>query len=975
MFADDPAPRLFGLPPGADFGRALVQGLRHRWAGLAPEQIARISIIVNTRRMQRRLTGLLQEGGPALLPRIRVLSDLSTNPVAGLPPPVSPLRRRLEVTTLVSALLDQDPDLAPRAALYDLSDSLVGLMAEMQGEGVGPDRLAQLDIADVSGHWARTLAFLGIVDGFFDRAGAAPDPDTRLRRVIEDLARSWADTPPADPVIVAGSTGSRGAASLLMRAVLTLPQGAVVLPGVDFDMPRTAWDALADRMGAEDHPQYRFADFAWSLDHHPRDIAAWMPNAAASPARNRLVSLSLRPAPVTDAWLREGPALTDLAEATAGLTLVEAPSPRSEAETIALRLRRAIEDGQSAALITPDRTLTRQVAAALDRWNIIPDDSAGLPLQLSPPGRFLRQIGALMRDDITAEALLSLLKHPLCHSGGDGRGDHLRWARLLELRLRRAGPPFPAGADLRDWASSGSPERQLWAAWIADGLGKVPPDRTAELSEHLSRLLDLAEHFAGGAGATGAGGLWDEGAGREARRLIDDLRRHADAAGPMPVRDAIGIIDSVLAQGEVRNRDAGHPLVRIWGTLEARVQSADLMILAGMNEGTWPEAAAPDPWLNRTLRYQAGLLLPERRIGLSAHDYQQAVGAPDVWITRAIRSSEAETVPSRWVNRLTNLLQGLPGGQEHLDSMRARGRHWVETARTLGLPSSPTAPAARPSPRPPVATRPDSFSVTQIKTLIRDPFAIYARKVLRLKRLDPLVHVADAPLRGILVHDILERFVNEGMDPADPAARDRLMAITDRVLDAECPWPTMRRLWRARFYAVADWFLAGEVARRARGTPLRGEIWGEIETKTGIRLTGRADRMDVTDSGAALIYDYKTGTPPTANVQKAFDKQLLLEAAMVERGAFDALGPRPVAGAEFIGLGSDPKVVPAPLTDEPPDKVWAQLESLFERWSDQGRGYSARMALQSRSDASDYDHLSRFGEWDITDPATPEDLS
>ncbi len=967
MFAFTDTPRLFGLAPGADFATGLVAGLLARFDGHRPESLARVTLLVNTRRMQRRIRAVFDAGPPRLLPQVRLITDLGRDPVAAdLPPPVAPLRRRLELAQLVGKLLDADPGLAPRATLYDLADSLADLMDEMQGEGVSPDAIAGLDVTDQSGHWARSLRFLTIVQRYFDLTQEPPDPEARQRLVIERLTADWATTPPVHPVIVAGSTGSRGATALLLAAVARLPQGAVVLPGFDFDLPDAAWAALGGDRAGEDHPQFRFFRLFERLGADRQAVKLWHDAPPPCPARNRLISLSLRPAPVTDQWLAEGPGLADLAAATAGLTLVEAPSPRIEAETIALRLRQAVADGQTAALITPDRMLTRRVAAALDRWRIVADDSAGQPLALSAPGRFLRHVGGLLDGVLTGAALLALLKHPLTCSGGD-RGDHLRRTRDLELDLRRNGPPFPVGATIR--ARGGG-----WADWLALLLDDRPEPGPRPLAAYLTSHLALAGELAAGPEQTGAGGLWDEAAGRKAFEVCETLGRHADAGGIMSAHDYLNLFASVLNGAEVRNPDVGHPQVRFWGTLEARVQGADLVILGGMNEGVWPSAPAPDPWLNRRMRQQAGLLLPERRIGLSAHDYQQAVAGAEVWISRAIRSDEAETVPSRWVNRLVNLLAGLPnnGGPAALNRMRADGQRWIAMAQAVGAPDSAVDPAPRPSPCPPVIARPKDLSVTQVQTLIRDPYAIYAHTTLRLQPLDPLKPAADALLRGEVIHKVLEDFMRGGIAPDAPEARATLLQIGADHLADVCPWPTMQRMWLARIDRFADWFLDSENARQQLALPTYYEEWGDIVLDAlDFRLKGKADRIDRATDGSVFLYDYKTGAASSPDAQRWFDKQLLLEAAMLARGAFRSVGAATAQGAAFISLGSPPKEVAAPLADAPPELEWTNFHALIRAWAQVERGYSARLAMAMSKWGSDYDHLSRFGEWDETTPVTP----
>jgi RecB family exonuclease len=378
------------------------------------------------------------------------------------------------------------------------------------------------------------------------------------------------------------------------------------------------------------------------------------------------------------------------------------------------------------------------------------------------------------------------------------------------------------------------------------------------------------------------------------------------------------------------------------------------------------------------MRKQAGLLLSERRIGLSAHDYQQAVCAREVVLSRSVRSDEAETVPSRWVNRLTNLLGGLgdQGGPLCLEEMRERGRYWLSLAASIAAPTAVIDPAPRPSPCPPVAARPQQLSVTQIKTLIRDPYAIYARKILCLNALDSLSHTPDAPLRGTIVHKILEKFVKAKIDPSNPDAEAALLSIATEVLTEQCPWPAVRALWYARIALFAPHFLAEETKRRAFSTNIDTEMYGELAlTNLPFKLTGTADRIDMSDDGEALIYDYKTGKAPSPAQQKHFDKQLLLEAAMVERGAFKAVGRVRTQAAVYIGLGSDMRDQPAPLKDEPTEETWSRFEGLIAKWMDPAKGYTSRSANETLAFEGNYDHLARYGEWDETNDAAPQDLS
>lgn len=970
---EGPGPHVFALPPGADFPAALVDGVQARMADHRPEAMAQVTIYLNTARMRRAVREVFGARGAAFLPKLRLVIDPGTGPLGGPRPEMTPLRRRLELSQLISRLLDAQPDLAPRAALFDLSDSLAALMDELQDEGVSPETLAALDVSDHSAHWKRTQDFLAILAPFFSPLDVVA-PAARHRRAVLDLVAAWQDAPSPHPVIVAGSTGSRGTTALLMQAVARLPQGALVLPGFDFDLPGHVWAGMSDALTAEDHPQFRFRRLLDGLGLAPNAIPAWSATAPLL-GLNHLVSLSLRPAPVTDQWLTEGQSLPDLCKVTAHMTLIEAPGPRAEASAIALILRQAAEQGRSVALITPDRMLTRQVTATLDRWGIIPDDSAGKPLALSAPGRLLRHVAALFGRALTPEALLTLLKHPLTATGAD-RGNHLRLTRDLELRLRRSGPAFPDGTALRDWAGQQrDPEASGWADWIARAIDEARHVGTRPLQDHVAHHIALTERLAKGAGGTGTGELWLQDAGQAARDAAESLIREAAHGGLLSPADYADLFRAVLAQGDVRDSVQGHPFVKILGPREARECRADLVVLGGLNDGIWPGLPPPDPWLNRQMRKSAGLLLPERQIGLSAHDYQQAIAAKEVVLSRSVRDAEAETVPSRWINRLVNLMGGLPGrnGPEALAGMKARGAAWLALAAAIDRPAAPVPAALRPAPRPPAAVRPRELPVTAIKTLIRDPYAIYAKYILCLRPLDPLRHTPDALTRGSVLHAILERFETKRGSETLAEARVRLLSIADTVLAEQAPWPAARTLWRARLDRAADAFLLREAT--SDGQPIL------IETKGGIalpaldfRLTAKPDRIDEYPDGSLHILDYKTGTPPTAKEQMHFDKQLLLEAAMAERGAFDTIGERQVARISYIGLNAAAKVESTEITPDLLAQAWDDLHRLVGQYLSPGQGYASRRAVFKARFPGDYDHLARFGEWDMTDKPVPGDV-
>ncbi|AUH33214.1 double-strand break repair protein AddB [Paracoccus tegillarcae] len=975
--AADWQPGLFALPPGVDFAQEFVAGFLDRMAGQPPEAIARATIYANSGRTLTAIKAAFDACGALLLPRLRIVTDLGAGPAAAMAPLEAPLARRLQLGRLVAGLSLQRQDLAAGHSIPELAQSLSELMTEMQTEGCGPDALSRIDPGEHARHWQNALQFLGIAAGFYLREPPV-DRAARQRAAAESVAANWAEGRdlPAAPVFVAGSTGSHGATRLFMQAVASLPNGAVVLPGFDFDQPDAIWDGLDHT--AEDHPQARFAPLIRAAGYPSR----WTDRAAPVPERNALMSLALRPAPVTEQWIADGPMLGDLEPATHELTLIEADTLGQEAETIALIMRDAVERMLPITLICADGGLVRRVTAALDRWHLVPDDSAGQPLPMTAPGLFLRQVAGLFGQPLTIDALLGLLKHPVTASGSDqlGRNDLLRLTRDLELKLRREGPVFPDGDELREWATRGDALQKVWAEWLAavlDRIGALADDRAARpladrAADHLALASDLA---AGPGGQVAASRLWQGDDGAQAQSLLAHLTEHADQGPPMRPGDFADLLRTEMQPLAVRADPAFNHLIRFRGPREARTNAHGTVILAGLNEGGWPGSLEPDPWLSRQMRLEAGLTLPERRIGLAAHDFQQGMGADRVILTRARRDDTAETIPSRWLNRLTNLLDGLPdqGGKTALAQMRARGGNWLAMAAALARPEARVDPARRPAPIPPAPAL-TKLSATDVATLIRDPYAIYAKRVLGLRALDPLRPEPDAMLRGTALHMIVQCLLESRPDADTPpeTLKARLLHITGEVLDEQVPWPSARAFWLARIAGIAERLVSDELARLQLGHPAVIERQQQMAVAdTGLVLTAKPDRIDMLNDGRAQVYDYKSGAPPKDSDIEASEKQLLLEAVMVENGAFDSIGPSEVAGISYIQLGDKGETHDRSLPGDLMGDFWDRFVSLIRAYLSGDAGFAAMRSGTTSRFAGDYEHLARFGEWDLSDPAQP----
>ncbi|MEM7717605.1 MAG: double-strand break repair protein AddB [Pseudomonadota bacterium] len=963
----DPSNAIFGVPPGADFVACLTEHLDSLQDSMAPESAARIQVLVPTRRMQRRLKSVMEGYGNLILPKIGLVSDVTHllhTPVS--PKPVSQLRRVLDLKQVVAKLAELDPRLS-RSDVIDLTFSLTKLLDEMEGECVAFEALEQLETGDQSGHWEQSLTFLRTIRAYVEALADQPSGTEAQHRLnVTALCNEWSDAPLKTPVILAGSTGSRATTRLLMEAVAKLPNGQIVLPGFDFEMPNELWDRLTTSDAGEDHPQYRFATFLHSLSVTPSNVKRI--GQAPDPARTKLVSIALRPAPITDQWLRDGPLLGDLQAITSGLSLIEAREPKEEALAIATAMRVTMNDGETVALVTPDATLARRVTAELKRWRISPDESGGVPLSLTPTGRFLRQTAIVAGGTCDPVSIIALLKHPFTFAG-ENRGAYMRQVQEFELFLRKTGSIKVDERCLRQFAAQ-SADAGDWIDWLKDALAQTEMPRKESLQDAFDRHTAVYTAFAGAS----ADHLFNGDAGEKVLALLQLFREATTEPSTLPFGEYVQLLERFLMSDSARMQLGVFSNVMIWGTLEARAQGANTVILAGLNEGVWPEQPVADSWLNRDMRRQVGLLLPERQIGLAAHDFQQAIGAQTVILSRSMRTDGSETVPSRWLSRLTNLLTGLKenNGPAALEGMSGRGHQFLSYARNLDRPAKGPTPATRPAPAPPVHMRPRDFAVTEIKRLIQDPYAVYARRVLRLRPLDPLVPEMNARLKGIVFHEVLEHLFHPSAVFEDlPSTRKRLVDIASRALADRVPDATTRAVWLGQLKNNAEWFHREEVKRRDIANPLATEAKGTYSVPdTEFALRGTADRIDRFPDGGLVIYDYKSGTPPTRIEITRFDRQLLLEAVMAESGAFEAVPAATVAYVSHIGVGRSPSERITMLTGEDETVTIAgQIARLLRSFLKEDHGFMSRRAMETSRFSGDYDHLARFGEWDPSNAA------
>ena len=962
------------------FADELAKGILAEHGG-DPLALADVLVLLPTRRSVRALREAFlrtTDGTPTILPRMAPLGDVDDSEweiasgdgaALDLPPAIDPAEREALLAEMVAAFPDDkgDPIAQSAAQALKLARELGRLLDELAIEGVSFDRLEGLVEGNFASHWQRTLKFLAIVGEMWPAMLAERgqiDAIDRRTRALRAQAARWREHSPATPVIAAGSTGSQPATRELLQVIASLPQGAVVLPGLDRDMDDKSWAALD-----QSHPQFGLHELLAALGVARADVPEW-PGAAGSSTRHFLISELMRPAETSEAWQRP------LASSLEHVTRADCKTSHQEAIVVALALRETLKDeGRTAALVTPDRELARRVAAELRRWGIDIDDSAGAPLADTPPASLMYALLAAIEAGFAPVELLALLKHPLCTLGID-RTTVLDAARRLDRKCLRGLKPTPGIAAIRariENTKFGDPADRKTVETVIDRLDAATSGLAMLMANETAPEALLDATIAAAEMIAPTETMWAGEAGEALADLLARLRtawagRNAVAAEEWP-----SLFAAMLETATLRPAFGRHPRLAIWGPLEARLQRADLLILGGLNEGTWPPAVETGPWINRPMRTALGLPQPERRVGLSAHDFASALSAERVLLTRAEREGGAPTVPSRWLARLDALFGYEAGGSAPPPEYIQRGqRSYIAWAEAIDRPTS-YRPWLRPEPRPPLEARPTKLSVSRVEQWRRDPYGLYARSILDLKALDPLEAELGAADRGNALHDALDEFLRahpSGVLP--PEAVQEFETLGNKHLGELLTAPAERAFWWPRFQRLARWFVAEENARRASGTRLlASETTGALTVGPAdrpLRIEARADRVDDVGAGAWEIIDYKTGRVPTKDELEAlFAPQLLLEAAMAERGGFDKINGKAktvrLSYWQANGLGDGGKVSEIKGSDALVPAMLALVEKMAAHFAKPGTTYPALPWPAYIPHFNDYAHLERIAEW------------
>jgi len=971
---------IYSIPGGASFLDDLAAGLV---AAYPPEILAQTRVYLPTRRACRDLTEafLRHTEGAGLLPTAFALGDVEADELAfqaiepalsqievalDLPPAVSSHARTLMLARLSAAKhrAEHDKDL-PLAAAIRQAEALGLFLDELAIERVDPDKIFAINTGQYAAHWQSVIAFLEIVLKTWPQVLEAEDrmdPAARREQLFNSQAAAWLATPPTAPVIIAGSTGTIASTRALMQAVLSMPEGAVVLPG--FDLTLTEED-LKPIAGAPSHPQHTLVSTLKNLQTPIEAVSAWPASDFKVRApRRRFIREALRPAETVGAW---GSLERNVFEtAKIGLRRVDAPNEDMEARVIALFLRDAANDQAHVALATPDRTLARRVVAELRRWGIEADDSGGVPFGETAIGGYLRLVAQAFQQNATATDILALLKHPLA-AGGMDRSVFRRNARALELQVWRNADVQRRATSLAAVAGllkSDDPLKAHVESLMHFGgpLMRLGNGASHSLLSVMRAHIEVAEALAATDAQTGTDRLWRGLNGESAASLLGDLLDAASASPELLLSNYADAFTALVSSAVIRPKRSSGGQIAILGVLEARLGRYGAIALGGLDEGVWPRAAAADPWFSRAMRREIGLSDPERRIGLSAHDFAQLIASPNVLLTRSLLRGGAPTKPSRWLSRLDAALAATGDAPLKSDG--------EPTLLNWALRLDPDLPAVEfrePEPRPPVSARPRSLFVTAIKTLRDDPYAVYARYILRLRALQPLDPAPSPADRGRIVHAAFEAFFREFPEtlPDDIAAA--LMTAGAEAFRDFTDDPAITAFWLPAFNRAALW--AGTQERHRRSSLGVQRVFAEIKGTAAFDapagpflLSAKADRVDLLEDGSLAIVDIKTGAEPAkAALKDAREPQMPLEAAIALHGGFGDLRGRQTVELAIWRLGGkgNGKLINIAGNDvaNAAKTAWDSAQRLIAAYDNETTPYLSEPCTKARF--SDYRGLAR----------------
>lgn len=1009
-------PNVFTIEPNRSFLKSLAKTLDKELLKSEEDKLlwSDTIILLPTKRAARALAQEfmdVRDEQATILPRIRTLGDIDPDDMNlheldfDNSPTISTMARKFILAQLIAKKNEVEGWRGDPVAALGGADALADLLESAElvaigGNGIDWSKLDDLvKNKELAEHWQKSTEFLKIITAMWPqylKDNGLIDPATKRRQSIEKLAQNWEINPPKHPVIIAGSTGAIPATRELMRVVSRLQKGAIILPGLDKQMGK-AWDFIKNEEG---HPQRILHDTIAHIGVVRDEVRNW-PDDDITPdylkARRIILNEALTPKDATADWLNRVNEIgkENIKKGLEGISLIKAESEDEEANAIAIEMRKTLEeDGKTCVLITPNQDITRRVCSKMAKWNIRLDNSSGMSISETSLGIYFELVMKILGDNSEPNALVALLNHPNTNFGMDKWELRLAASELEIEFLRCARRDYC----LNDLLKRIEDEEAYNLAKHEDNKPKYEKSKNLVLNiiktfEEIgdftgNNVTDVAQYFLTACEAIAKSDdiegdiIWKGQSGNAAASFFNDVFEHGHLYGAPNLEKGLEIIASLMVKIVVRPINA-HPRLAILGPLEARLLRYDKYILAGLDEGVWPKPPDIDPFLSRPMRKELGLQARDLRISLSAHDFAQMAANPNVIITSCAKRGGSPAVLSRWLWRIITLTNGAMGKEEAKKELD-KGAESLKLARQIAPKKDDKKYDVAPKPKPPIDARPNEFSATQIETWIRDPYKIYAQKILNLRELDPIGGEVSSKERGTAIHAAMERIINWQENPPKNPEAELMLYFREELEKAGFTGDDLEEEVE-NLKPSAALLAKNEIEKLKKGYHFYAEKWisTTLETQAGaLKLKAKVDRIDVLNGKdeATEIWDFKTGLPPS-------DKEIsILKAPQLPVTAL-ILSQRPRTGFEYgkvtgfghikIG-GKNPQIRPyefgkakrggdTNLTqDEMIERTQNTLNYLYETYSDPNMPYLSkpRPKFVKRGNYEDMiDRLARRIEW------------
>lgn len=1007
---DIKGPKVFSIEPYQNF----LGNLAHVLANEIFIDDLRISdaiILLPTRRAARQLAQEFLKARPqsaTILPRIRTLGDIDPEDsnLAGLESfvdfekTISPLRRQFMLAKLIGAKnqaqnwsSDLISCMGGAEALGELLDS-AELMANADD---GPDWSKLDDLVDIemADHFKQSKDFLKIITEYWPqilKENGYTDPANKRRRAIETLTKAWAQNPPDSHVIIAGSTGSIPAARKLMKLVANLPKGCVVLPGLDKNMEARAWARIKNE---DSHAQRTLHDTINEIGISRDEVISWPTYEEIDlnlENRRKLLNAALTPKEETADWLKQVEKIgkENAINGLKGLSLIEASSEDLEAAHIAYHMRKSLEnEGETCVLVTPNQNIALRVCEKMAFWGVKLDVSSGQVLNKTQLGSFIELVISWLIAPENPKAIMALLAHNFTSFGLDEKSKKLA-ASSLEIGLLRGAArdndlnetlKRAQDTDEKSWNYRRANKKQaidlinqilsaknnIFAQFTDNNLSNIAYFLCFACEEIAKNEFGKFNH------------IWSKEAGKNASNFFGNLFDDGQDFEVQDLNQGFKIIKSLMAKSVVRPKGT-HPNLAILGPLEARLLHFDKYILAGLDDGIWPQPPNIDPFLSRPMREKLGLQSRDLRLGLSAHDFAQLAANKNVILTRCAKRGGAPSVPSRWIWRLKTLVQGAIQNKSPEEVLHNNEFNNHALLNFIRPKYDFNIKKIIPNPKPPIELRPKEFAATQIESLIRDPYKIYVTKILGLNPLDALGSEISSKERGSAIHKALEILKDWNENIPQNAEQILLDEFKIRLLEFGYKDDDIDEEIE-RLKPSAKLMLDFQNQRLSQKFDIFVEqfVTHELITKSAkIKLKATADRIDIDKNGNAEIWDFKTGEIPSdPSISSMFAAQLpVTQWLLMKTGVLNIknvscfghikIGNRKPKIHQYEG-GQKDKKAPKLQMNEVYEKTDETLNQLFTIFANENMPYKSKPRVQFINKTQTYedpiDRLARRLEW------------